>query len=288
MQSIANKLVLGTAQFGMDYGITNISGKPGKKKVFKILELAWRNGVRRFDTAPGYGSEALLGEFIAAHGLEKNAIILTKLPGMEEKRDKKSAIRACIETSIEKLGCNIEVLFFHNPQDSVLLLDDPIYFKQLLKDYPVKILGVSVYDPYEVELLEACDLELAFQFPFNVLDRRFEKVNMFNGRRYARSIFLQGLIASAKCLRSNAPIELKNLHNLYHRELKKNGMKPVETAVSFVAGSDYVDFFLIGIETQKQLQDILITSLDKKPSLTHIEKLFLNIKETLIDPRKWN
>ncbi len=56
-----NKLVLGTAQFGMDYGIANVGGKPLKKEVFRILDLAWEKGVRRFDTAPGYGSEALLG-----------------------------------------------------------------------------------------------------------------------------------------------------------------------------------------------------------------------------------
>ena len=76
------KMVLGTAQFGMDYGIANISGKPTKKEVFDILTLAWEKGVRRFDTAPGYGSEALLGEFITANGLEDKAIVLTKIPSM--------------------------------------------------------------------------------------------------------------------------------------------------------------------------------------------------------------
>ena len=47
-------MVLGTAQFGMDYGIVNINGKPKKKEVFDILDLAWEKGIRQFDTAPGY------------------------------------------------------------------------------------------------------------------------------------------------------------------------------------------------------------------------------------------
>ena len=77
---ITEKMVLGTAQFGMDYGITNLSGKPTKKEVFNILSLAWKRGIRRFDTAPSYGSENLLGEFIAANGLQNEIKILTKIP----------------------------------------------------------------------------------------------------------------------------------------------------------------------------------------------------------------
>jgi len=68
--NIADKMVLGTAQFGMDYGIANVSGKPTKKEIFKILLFAWEKGIRNFDTAPGYGSEKVLGEFIVAHKLQ--------------------------------------------------------------------------------------------------------------------------------------------------------------------------------------------------------------------------
>ena len=53
--SITKKMVLGTAQFGMDYGIANVNGKPKHKQIFDILDIAWEKGVRRFDTAPDYG-----------------------------------------------------------------------------------------------------------------------------------------------------------------------------------------------------------------------------------------
>ena len=65
-----DKIVLGTVQFGMDYGIANVSGQP-TKSVFKILEIAWQHGIRSYDTAPSYDSEDLLGEFIKVHGLKK-------------------------------------------------------------------------------------------------------------------------------------------------------------------------------------------------------------------------
>ena len=41
MYSLSNKLVIGTAQFGMDYGIANVNGKPKHKQIFDILDLAW-------------------------------------------------------------------------------------------------------------------------------------------------------------------------------------------------------------------------------------------------------
>ena len=57
-------LILGTAQFGLDYGIANNTRKLCVKEIFDILEFAWENGVHSFDTAPCYNSEKILGDFI--------------------------------------------------------------------------------------------------------------------------------------------------------------------------------------------------------------------------------
>ena len=189
--NITEKMVLGTAQFCMDYGIANVNGKLTKKEVFGILDLVWEKGIRRFDTAPGYGSETLLGEFILANGLQDEAIVLTKIPSLDVVTDYTNFLRKNIDSSLKNLGCPINVLFFHDAEDSRLLLNDPQLFENLLQEYPVSTLGVSVYEAQEVESLIGCFFELAFQFPFNVLDKRFEKVSMPKNKRYARSIFLQ-------------------------------------------------------------------------------------------------
>jgi aryl-alcohol dehydrogenase-like predicted oxidoreductase len=281
-------MVLGTAQFGMDYGIANVSGKPSKKEVFNILALAWERGVRRFDTAPGYGSEDLLGEFIANNGMENEAIVLTKLSGLKEGDDYKSVIKSSLESSLKKLGCQIEALFFHDQKDSVLLMNNPSFFKSLLDEYPVSTLGVSVYEPYEVEKLSICGLELAFQFPFNVLDRRFEKITMPTGRRYARSVFLQGLLASANGLRLAAPQELLKLQKEYHDILAFHHLDSVGFAVSFVTYSDSIDYFLVGVESTKQLMDILNIEFDIFQDLAFLKPLLTSIPEKWLDPRIWS
>ena len=285
---ILDKIVLGTAQFGLDYGIVNVSGKPDKYEVFNILEFAWESGVRCFDTAPSYESETLLGEFIATNSLSNEAILFTKIPSLREENEFESSIRSAIESSLLKLGCKIEVLFFHDPKDSWLLQNDPLFFKQLLKEYPVSALGISVYEPNEVEKLSNCEIELAFQFPFNVLDRRFEKITMPTGVRYARSVFLQGLLASTHGLRPSAPVELLKFQKHYHSKVADQDLNPVELAISFVANSDCVDYFLVGVKSKKQLMDILNREFDISQDLLFLEPLITNTPKKWLDPRSWS
>jgi len=286
--NITEKMVLGTAQFGMDYGIANVGGKPSKKEIFDILDLAWVKGIRRFDTAPVYGSEASLGEFIMANGIQDEVLVLTKIPSLGSFNDYKQSIMTSIESSLKNLGCPIDVLFFHDPKDSELLMNNPSFFKSLLDEYPVSTLGVSVYEQREVERLKNCELDLAFQFPFNVLDRRFGQVSIFKGKRYARSVFLQGLLASAEGLRTDAPAELLEINNQYHELLKDYNINPVNFAVSFVMCRSSVDYFLVGVEIEKQLIDILDIEIDIFQDLAFLDPLQSNISEKWLDPRKWN
>jgi aryl-alcohol dehydrogenase-like predicted oxidoreductase len=284
---ISNKIVLGTAQLGMDYGITNVYGKPSKKEVFGILEMAWQKGIRHFDTAPDYGSEEILGEFIASNGLENESILLTKIPRIRDTRDYRTFINSNLESSLEKLGCRIEVLFLHDSRDSDLLLKNPCFFRTLLNDYPVSTIGVSVYEPKEVVELSNSDFELAFQFPLNVLDRRFEHTRMPKGKRYARSVFLQGLLASANAIRPDAPEELHKLQKGYHSKLVEHSVRPVELALSYAANSDCVDYFLIGVESKQQLIYILSRESDISQDSTFLEPLLSNISNKWLDPREW-
>ena len=59
-----NKLCIGTAQFGMDYGVNNKVGTVGQNEIAKILDLAYSNGINSLDTAKSYGqSEYKIGKY---------------------------------------------------------------------------------------------------------------------------------------------------------------------------------------------------------------------------------
>ena len=286
--NISNKIVLGTAQFGMDYGIANVNGKPKHKQIFDILDLAWEKGVRRFDTAPDYGSDVLLGEFIKVNKIENEVLVLTKISSLNNSTDFQNDTIKNLELSINNLGCPIDVLFFHNPNDSILLLKDSGFFDGLLHDYPISSLGVSVYEPNDVEKLIGCPLELAFQFPLNVLDRRFEKVKMPEGKRYARSIFLQGLLVSKNRLRPNTKLALIDLHSKYHNKLNEYNLNPINFAFSFVANSETADYVLLGVDNADQLNEIFSQTLNSEEIITNLNDFVLNIDKNLLDPRTWN
>ena len=56
------RIALGTAQFGLDYGISNNSGQVAKEDVLEIINIASLYGITALDTASKYGNaEDILG-----------------------------------------------------------------------------------------------------------------------------------------------------------------------------------------------------------------------------------
>jgi aryl-alcohol dehydrogenase-like predicted oxidoreductase len=287
MQLEVNRFVLGTAQFGSDYGISNRAGQPSKAKIFEILSLAWESGIRRFDTAPDYDSEKILGEFIRAHGVGDIVKVSTKIAKIKTAYDYKNIIRQELDKSVDLLGCSIDVLFMHNASDADLFIMGPEYFQNLLGNYPIHSFGVSVYEPSEVFLLQQSQFDLAVQFPLNILDQRFEQLELTPGKLYARSIFLQGLLASKNYLKPWAPKSLVKFHSIYHRLLLEQGLDPISCALSFVFSSDATDFILLGVETSEQLKNIVEAEILERSCLDTVFSALPIIKPELLDPRKW-
>ena len=60
-----NKLALGTAQFGMHYGISNKNGQVNANGIQSILDFAYENDINTLVTAKAYGnSEKSIGEYL--------------------------------------------------------------------------------------------------------------------------------------------------------------------------------------------------------------------------------
>lgn len=59
-----SKIILGTAQFGMKYGIANNSGKIKYPEINRILNFLCKKKIKLLDTAFAYGaSEREIGKF---------------------------------------------------------------------------------------------------------------------------------------------------------------------------------------------------------------------------------
>lgn len=283
-------LVLGTAQFGSSYGISNLRGRVNGSEVFRILELAWKAGVRRYDTAPAYGSEQILGNFVRAHGLETQIEITTKAPSFTMAENWQAMMERSIGNSLKKLNSSkLKVVFLHDPNDLTTALSEEKFFFGLLKNWPIGCLGVSVYSPSEVLSQDVSYPSLAYQFPYSLLDRRFESVTLDKPLRYARSIFLQGLIAPSKSLTRNQSKELVDFHKKYHKVLSDKNIDALSLALNFVRESKYCDQFLAGVTSVDELKQILTVLNSPKPAYP-FEDVIADlgyIEPRIFDPRFW-
>jgi len=70
-----NKVAIGTAQFGYDYGIANKEGKIKSSKIINILKYVKKNKIKYLDTSNAYGkSEKEIGNFYYKTGFKFKVI----------------------------------------------------------------------------------------------------------------------------------------------------------------------------------------------------------------------
>ena len=148
-----SKLALGTVQFGLDYGISNKTGRVNDDHIKKILLLAKKENIDVIDTAISYGaSEKAIGNA----GITDFKFI-TKLPDIPKNCSNIDKwIEENVKSSITKLGINyFEGILIHNTNN--LLNEKRNELIKSLKKIKtiglVKKIGISIYDPKEYERL---------------------------------------------------------------------------------------------------------------------------------------
>lgn len=285
------KLALGTAQFGMCYGISNVSGKVGQERGTAILEYAASAGIDTIDTAMAYGdSEQVLGNI----GVETFRVI-TKLPEIPEYiTDVERWMIKVVEESISRLGLvSLYGLLLHRPGQ----LFEPIGFKvlsalRLLKESGlVKNVGISVSAPLEFDALFNMYAFDIVQCPFNLVDRRLinsgwlEKLSAAGVEIHTRSSFLQGLLLIP---RDSIPSKFNAWNILWddwHRWLRANKTSPLDACVSYVLSFPEITQVIVGVETQSQLAEIIGAS--SSTSINSYPDISSDVTD-LINPANWN
>ena len=100
------KIGLGTAQFGLDYGITNLVGQTSSIECHKILDNALKNGCTYLDTSPAYGNaENVLGSYSKLKHFE----VITKTRNINSPHmnfEKVESIYSSFINSLETMNIN--------------------------------------------------------------------------------------------------------------------------------------------------------------------------------------
>ncbi len=276
------KLMLGTVQFGLDYGIANKGGQVTYAEVLKILEYAYASGIRYLDTAAAYGnSETVLGNALAELGLDGKFKIVTKISPVPDDADAGQFINDCLQKSLEKLrlervyGC-----LFHR--------EDDMRYQSHLEDAKgrglIENCGVSVDSTKTQSVSESFDI---VQMPFNILDTRFE---MLFGKRFkihARSAYLQGLLLTEVPEKLREIISFKNRFEKIRQEL---GVPGKEFYLRYNLSRPEIDRVLIGVDSLEQLKeniDIARHGVFDHETMWKIAQERTPLPEYLIRPTLW-
>jgi len=292
---MTDRLVLGTAQLGMPYGINNEVGKPDFSSACDIVNSAFNQGIRRFDTAQGYGdSESVLGRVFDKLKVGTRVKVYSKLhPGMDFNRE--DAVEKSVEDSLGRLRIGqLEGLLLHNEED--LRFWDKGLGQNLRKlgvKGKVKFIGASFYSPQKA--LEALDIDGIdiIQVPANIFDRRFEEAGVFKKARecgkkvLVRSIFLQGLLLIPL---ERVPNSLKHaLPYLQQLEQLAYSIKltRLELALGYAAQRWPESLVIFGAESSKQVADNVRIFLSNA-TLKFDENIFRGIPDNVVNPVFWS
>ena len=287
----SRKFALGTAQFGLPYGIANRVGQVTRSEIIQILDIAVANEIDILDTAAVYGdSEAVLGE-VGTHRFN----IVTKLPPLPVKIvDVEVWVEEQVRKSLQRLNVDaVYGLLLHRSEDLRGAVGQSIIrsLERLKIQGEIQKVGVSIYDPSELDFVfQTWSIDLV-QAPFNIMDQRLittgwlEKLHDLGVELYVRSVFLQGLLLMP---REAIPEKFKPwffLFDRWHSWLQENGISAVEGCLSFVESYPYIERFVIGIESRAQLRELLQAAncsfRGEAPDLSCNE-------EKLINPSNWN
>lgn len=288
-----SKIILGTVQFGLDYGINNKGGKPLYKTIEQILDLAYEKKIIFLDTAEAYGdSQENIGKY---HQNSVNSFnVITKF----------SPIRKDLPNNIlQRIKYNLNILkvkslygyMFHS------FIDFKTYFslfkKELLslkKEGIIKKIGVSLHSNKEIEDVLKCKHINLIQLPFNLLDNNNErkkilvKVKRKGIEIHTRSVFLQGLffkkLESFQGNLKHLKVYIKQLQKLTSENIKIN-----DIALNYAVNQPFINGVLIGVDNRSQLK-LNLESIKKnipQSILEYVDSIEVNKKE-LLNPINWN
>ena len=287
-KTMESKLVLGTIQLGMAYGINNQSGQPDKNDAFSILDLAFTNGITTFDTARAYGaSEEILGEWIQERGIADSVNVITKMrPGASDVRQELHASLKALHTK------KLDSYMLHAAKD--MYTDGIVDEMMTLKEEGVAHVGVSIYEPQEA--LDAAERGFeCIQVPYNVFDRRLDMNDFFAIAKkkrmtvFARSPFLQGLLLMEPDV---LPVHLSHARP-YLEQFRAiafdYGMSPLQAAFAYVNAHHGIDHIVFGVETPAQLEEILgLANKERNEEcMQELKTAFAIVDETIVNPVLW-
>jgi aryl-alcohol dehydrogenase-like predicted oxidoreductase len=253
------EITLGTANFGMKYGVLDSSKQLTQQEVNQILSVAENLDINSFDMAISYGT---IEEIIS------NAI---KIPS-QKKYTTKVGIQ--IVTEFEKLKNELEFrsrLLGITKFENIILHDSRLLYnntaiqnlKKLKRSGLAKNIGVSIYEDLEVSrCMDLSESLTVLQLPLNILSRnRFHTDKLYELANagvsiQVRSVFLQGILLSPIHEFPERLEEMKPAVLKFYESCEDQNLSPIDALTGFIKMQKWCQGLVVGVNSSKQLVDI--------------------------------
>lgn len=284
------RLALGTAQFGMHYGVANQDGQVTRSAARAMLNLAKAYSIDTLDTAIAYGeSELCLGES-GVQGFK----VVTKLPAVPDRcTDINSWVKDQVAASLSRLGLEeVYGLLLHHPRQLLETSGSVLYkaIQDLKGAGLVKKMGISIYSPSELDaLIPRYRFDLV-QAPFNLVDRRLyisgwlRRLKDFEIEIHTRSAFLQGLLLIPRSALPDKFEPWAGLWDKWNEWLLRQNVSAARASLAFPLSFTEIDRVVVGADSVSHLEQII--SAANNVVQTDLPDLCCN-EEDLINPARW-
>lgn len=283
-------LVLGTAQFGLAYGVAGRGVPVPPDEVRLMLRRAHARGIRWLDTAAAYGD---IEERLCLLIDDNNEFsIVSKIPPLPTNIGKSQAaewVIANLRRSHRRLGASLAAILFHRAEDLLESSGDILWSAASEFCAPKGIdVGVSCYAPAALASVASRYPVRIAQLPGNAFDQRIVQ----NGMRgvsdgitiHLRSVFLQGLLLMPLAeARARVPVASAALEH-WHTWCRDRGVSPLIAALGMIKGLTRISHCVVGADSIHQLESIVdaweVAEPLRAPELAQ-DSL------AVIDPRQW-
>lgn len=285
-----SELILGTVQFGLNYGVTNATGALDDQTVREMLKASRDLGVYGFDTAADYGnSQERLGElwlspepprYITKFSLEPNGVepkpenvYLDSMRSLKVERLAGVLFHKLADLSDERCAAAVQVLRSARDQGVV------------------ERVGVSAYSVDDVRLALSVfpDMNL-IQIPANILDsslldsEELEELRSSGCHIHVRSVFLQGLLLASPEKLPDFFKPLAPALRVIRDEADARDVSVLELVLQTMKVNPKLDAVVLGATSVSEITEIA-TAWNSSQTPHDLE--FPEFPIELLDPRGW-
>jgi aryl-alcohol dehydrogenase-like predicted oxidoreductase len=281
------RLALGTVQFGMPYGVSNLGGRVSEARVRAILHAAAGAGLDMLDTAAAYGdAEAVIS--CLSRELGRPFLVVSKtLPGAGL-----AAVTAAARRSSDLAG-RLDALLVHHPADLAGHAGDRLWraLQDLVDETVVRRIGVSASfddNPREIATRFA---PAVMQLPVSLFDQRLVRDGTLAELAargieiHARSIFLQGLLFAGELHLPPSIRHVAPLLEARRNAIRTHGATLVEAAMDYVLAQAEIRRVVVGLTGPDEFEEILTAAKSSRRDIPWAEIALDDA--TVLNPSRW-